>query len=222
MASDLIENFNVSTNKIKIIFNPVDISRIKTLATSTVSLNKLTSDWRNYSGIKLLAAGRLSPEKGFDILIDAIYLCRDLPIKLLILGSGPHFNKLSDQVFELGLSELIIFEHFVENPYPFMALADGFVLSSHFEGFPNAVLEAATLGTPIIATPAPGGLFDIVNYVDGCHLASEINSDALAKTLRLWCNSSRERLYVNCTSRFNAPEIVAQYESVFFEALTHG
>lgn len=219
MAVDLIDNFNVSKGKIRIIFNPVDINRVYELANSSIVYSDNMIKWSNIENIKLLSVGRMSPEKGFDILIRAIHLCRDLPIKLLIVGSGPCFEELSKLVHNLGISEIVALEKFTENPYPLMALADGFILSSHFEGFPNAVLEAATLGTPIIATPAPGGLFDIIENIKGCHLAAGINSEDLARELRTWCGTARKRLERNCTSKFNAIEIVSQYEEVFFESL---
>lgn len=215
MAKDLIDNFNVPQKKTKIIHNPVDILRIRHLSNSPIIADNSINIWRNYSGIKLLAVGRMSPEKGFDILIKSIHQCRDLPLRLLILGSGPMFEQLSDTVLKLNISNIVTIHEFIDNPYPLMAVADGFVLSSHFEGFPNAVLEAVTLGTPIISTPAPGGLFDIINNIDGCHIASEINSDSLAKELRSWSSLTRKRLPFDCTSHFNAAEIVKKYEAVF-------
>jgi glycosyltransferase involved in cell wall biosynthesis len=215
MATDLIDNFNVPERKVKIIHNPVDILRVRNLSTSLTNADDAINNWRNYSGVKLLSVGRMSPEKGFDILIKSIHQCRDLPLRLLILGSGPMFDQLSEMVLRLNISNIITIHEFIENPYPLMAVADAFVLSSHFEGFPNAVLEAVTLGTPIISTPAPGGLFDIIHNIEGCHIASEINSDSLAKELRSWCSSSQKRLPFDCTSHFNAAEIVKKYEAVF-------
>jgi glycosyltransferase involved in cell wall biosynthesis len=215
MAKDLIDNFNVPREKIKIINNPVDILHIRNLSNSLIISDNSINNWQNYAGIKLLAVGRLSPEKGFDILIKSIHQCRDLPLRLLILGTGKMFDQLSDMVFKLNMSDIVTIHDFVANPYPLMAAADGFVLSSHFEGFPNAVLEALTLGTPVISTPAPGGLFDIVNNIDGCRVAAAINSDSLSEELRSWCTSKRQRLPFNCTSDFNAAKIVKRYEAVF-------
>ncbi len=222
MAKDLVDNFDAPPEKIKIINNPVDIPRIRRLSEAPIIADTIFNNWRNYSGVRLLAVGRMAPEKGFDILINAIHQCRDLPLKLLILGSGHLFKELSDMVFRLNLSDIVTIHEFVDNPYPLMAVADGFVSSSHFEGFPNAVLEAVALGTPIISTPAPGGLFDIINNLEGCHIASEITSNSLAKELRAWCSSTRKRLPLNCASRFNAEEIVKKYEAEFCRSLIHG
>ncbi len=219
MALDLIEQFNIPKHKIEVICNPIDTPRVIKYSKMPISASSNVENWCNYKGVKLLAVGRLSPEKGFDLLIDAINLCRDLHLQLLILGSGPLLDQLTLQINRLNLSHIILLNPFLENPYPLMASSDGFILSSHFEGFPNAVLEAVSLGTPVIATPAPGGLTEIIRGIEGCYMASEINSKSLAAELRKWYNSSRKRIPNSETSNFNATEIVPKYENLFLKII---
>ena len=78
-------------------------------------------------------------------------------ICLTLLGEGPLRPELERLAQQSGVADRVHFVGFQKNPYPFFAQADAFVLSSRYEGFPNVVLEALACGTPVIATPAPGG-----------------------------------------------------------------
>ena len=72
-------------------------------------------------------------------------------------------KKLKKLASELGLSTQVAFKGFVQNPYPYMAQADLFVLSSRYEGCPNAVLEAMACGTPVVAFRCKGGMDEIID-----------------------------------------------------------
>jgi glycosyltransferase involved in cell wall biosynthesis len=82
-----------------------------------------------------------------------------------------------------GVAQQVRFLGFQSNPYPFFANADAFVLSSRFEGFPNVVLEALACGTPVVATPATGGIKEILAAVEGCVLADSVTAAGLARAL---------------------------------------
>jgi len=106
----------------------------------------------------LVAAGRLAPWKGFADLIRAMKeLARRRPVRLLILGDGPLRPELEVLIAELGLSDTVRLEGYVENPLKYFTHADVFVLSSHVEGMPNVLIEAMMCGCTPVSTDCPTG-----------------------------------------------------------------
>lgn len=106
----------------------------------------------------LVAAGRLAPWKGFADLIRAVKaLSRRKRIRLLILGDGPLRSELEALVAELGLTDVVSLQGYVDNPLKFFRHADVFVLSSHVEGLPNVLVEAMMCGCTPVSTDCPTG-----------------------------------------------------------------
>jgi len=106
----------------------------------------------------LLAAGRLTRQKDFATLLRAFArLQLRTPARLVILGEGPKRGDLEALARELGIADRVDLPGFLANPYPVLARADLFVLSSAWEGSPNVLTEALALGTPVVATDCPSG-----------------------------------------------------------------
>jgi glycosyltransferase involved in cell wall biosynthesis len=214
MQSDLVNLYGVPPNKTIVIANPVDIWRIRDLAKERPAAIALETIG-NSRFILLVAAGRLVHQKGFDLLIRAIALCGDRRLRLLLLGEGDLRTELHELAVACGVSDQIIFMGFQENPYPYFSIADGFVLSSRFEGFPNVVIEALTCGTPVIATPAPGGVREIINGLKGTVLADSISSEALAKALAVFTVGNR--MPHDVVTDYSVHLIARRYEQVFLD-----
>ena len=108
--------------------------------------------------LRLIALGRLSPEKRHDRLIDAFapIAAAHPQAVLMICGTGPLEEALQAQVARLGLQGRVHLLGQVANPYPLLAAADACVMSSDYEGQPMVLLEALCLGTPCIGTDIPG------------------------------------------------------------------
>jgi glycosyltransferase involved in cell wall biosynthesis len=104
------------------------------------------------------AIGRLSPEKGFGILLKALHeLAKTNPeVRLIILGEGGERGSLEAQVRALGLEDRVLMPGYVENAKRYLSLFRGFVLSSFTEGLPMVILEAMQAGVPIVATRVGG------------------------------------------------------------------
>jgi len=184
MRDDLVGNYRLPSGKAAVIHNPVDAKRIRQLATAFLPASfERAIDEAGCATVQLVSAGRLSHQKGFDVLIEALALCRNPDLRLTILGDGPLRGDLERLAAEQGVAQQVRFLGFQENPYPFFANADAFVLSSRFEGFPNVVLEALACGTPIVATPAVGGIKEILEAVGGCVLAESVTAAGLARAL---------------------------------------
>jgi glycosyltransferase involved in cell wall biosynthesis len=107
--------------------------------------------------------GRLTRQKGFDVLLDAFKrLLDDRDARLIIIGDGQDRASLQAQAERLGISDRLLMPGFQTNPYPWLARADLFVLSSRWEGSPNALTEALALGVPCVATDCPSGPAEVL------------------------------------------------------------
>jgi glycosyltransferase involved in cell wall biosynthesis len=102
--------------------------------------------------------GRLTQQKGIDVLFRALTQLRDTPFQLDIAGDGPERVALERLASELGLAENVRFLGWVgrdQLPRVF-GDADVFVLASHIEGMPNVVLEAMAYARPVVCTRVAG------------------------------------------------------------------
>ena len=129
--------------------------------------------------------GRLSWEKGFDLLLKALVVVRERfpQVSLILAGAGREETALKSLSSELGLETVVRFAGYVDHPYTFFPEATLFVLPSRHEGMPNALLEAAAAGLPLVATPASGGVVDLLRGRPGAWLASEISAAALGSAI---------------------------------------
>lgn len=113
---------------------------------------------RKGTGELLVAAGRLTRQKGFDRLIEACRLLRDrgYSFELWILGEGPERGSLEELIQRYRLDDRISLCGFVENPYPCIKKADILVCSSRYEGMSTVVTEGLILGKAIVTTACTG------------------------------------------------------------------
>lgn len=178
MAADLVRLFRIPCNKLCVALNPVDVDTIR----SRNSEGPLP--WTGH-GPHLLALGRLAPEKGFDILLLAIARAREQypRLDLTIAGSGAEEAALRAFARALNLEDAVRFTGHINQPSRLFPAATLFVLSSRFEGLPNALLEAAAAGLPIVSTPASQGLVDLLRGRPGVWLTNDISPEALTAAL---------------------------------------
>jgi glycosyltransferase involved in cell wall biosynthesis len=178
MANDLADELRIGRNRLAVLPNPIDVAAIR-----AASMNALDS-WAG-PGPHLLAVGRLSMEKGFDLLQNALHIVRGRfpTADLVIAGDGPEKAHLTGQRRKLGLESAVRFAGHIDDPAALIPGASAFVLSSRQEGMPNALLEAAGGGLPIVALPASGGVADLLCGQPGTWLATEISASALATSL---------------------------------------
>ena len=143
-------------------------------------------------GVPLVAClGRLSPEKGVDVLLRALPSLRArVPgTRLWLVGDGPSRPALEALALELGLGGAVHFAGAVEDPAPAWRAADVAVLPSHTEGLPLALLEAMASGIPVVAT-AVGGTPEVLDDSSGT-LVEPGHPEALAGALG-WALTSDE------------------------------
>jgi len=170
---------------------------------------------------RIVGLGRLSPEKGFDLLIQAF--ARISPWypdwTLQILGDGPQRAALEDLAASLGIRDRVQLAGWIDQPEPALLTAGAFVLSSRYEGFPNALLEAMACGLPCVATACDSGPAEIIrDGVDGV-LVSPNDVDALAEALRQLVSDEAKRARlgrraVEVTSRFSREAFFQRWDAV--------
>lgn len=177
MAQDLARETGVPKKQIVVLPNPVDLESI-------LAARKAPSAWSG-PGPHLLAVGRLSREKGFDLLLEALAgLRKQFPdADLTLVGSGREAPALKALCRSLAMENAVRFVEQADTPYEFFEGATLFVLSSRYEGMPNALLEAAAAGLPLVSTPASGGVVDLLTGRPGAWLATEASASALSKAL---------------------------------------
>ncbi|RZT62942.1 CDP-glycerol glycerophosphotransferase (TagB/SpsB family) [Leucobacter luti] len=113
--------------------------------------------WYGRPGVHFCVASRLSPEKNHFELLDALARSESKDqLFLTLLGDGPLAHELRVRIGELGLQDRVRMRGLVENPYPHIRACDAMMLPSRYEGQGLVLLEALTLGVPVVATDIPG------------------------------------------------------------------
>jgi glycosyltransferase involved in cell wall biosynthesis len=148
MKADVVSRFGVEPDRIRVLQNPIDTELIDEKVDGAGNPYKPGS-------VNIVTAGRLSRQKGIDILIRSFAKAvkQDPRLRLHVLGrDGGEEGALKKLSVQLGLSGHVAFCGEQANPYPYFKYCDLFVLASRWEGLPNVVLECIYLRKPIVAT----------------------------------------------------------------------
>lgn len=207
MQDDLCGAFGIERRKTSLIPNPVDLGVIAALAGTADEAPP-----RRDGEVRLVAVGRLVPVKGFDVLLNALHRLRDPNVHLDLVGDGPELPRLRSLAQQFDISAQVHFRGFQSNPYRWMMQADALVLSSRYEGLPNAVIEALACGTPVIVSPVPAAL-EIIDGIEQSVAARGMSADDLAAAMSCWLASARERVPARHIARFEVGTVTRQYET---------
>lgn len=153
VALTLENDFAVERERICVIYNPVDIDRIRALSAMEPEIEVTGDDF--------VTMGRLVANKNTAMAIRAL-AASECKGRLIVLGEGPLREELSNLAASLGVADRVRLAGFVANPYAVLARAGCYLLTSNAEGFPNAMLEAMASGLPVIATDCPSGPAEIL------------------------------------------------------------
>ena len=142
----------------------------------------LVSKKKRLQKLRLVTLGRLSHQKGYDILLKAFQnvLAYSPEVHLVIIGDGPERNCLVDLANKLGVLQKVIFTGWLSEPLSELAKADSiYVCSSRYEGFGLSILEAMALGIPVVSTLI-GGFPALLTHKETGFLVTPENSNELA------------------------------------------
>jgi glycosyltransferase involved in cell wall biosynthesis len=172
----------------------------------------------------LITLGRLKPQKNQQLLIRAFaMIAHEYPDwRLCIVGDGPEREPLQALIEELGMSVRITLTGSTTAPFAVLKQADIFVLSSLFEGMPNALLEAMACGLPVITTDYRGGPQDIIQRdADGIIVPSDdVSALAAAMSQLMGDAAHRQRLADGArevVQRFSLDRILDQWEATLMQ-----
>lgn len=152
-AKDLAAFARLSRDHVHVVPNPVVTPDLPALAAQPPP-----HPWFHESVPVVLGVGELSERKDFATLVRAFARLRQQrPCRLVILGEGRRRDELTSLAAALGVSVDVALPGFVPNPYPAMARAAAFALTSRWEGLGLVLVESLALGTPSVACDCPSG-----------------------------------------------------------------
>jgi len=218
-AEALLSRRVVSADRLKVIPNAIEIELPSqpNLSREVLVGQGLDSTWL------WLSVGRLEPQKGHETAIRAVAMLKERGVDshLAIAGDGSLEKALRALREELRLEPNVTFLGYRNDVRDLMAVADGFVLASRWEGLPNVVMEACAAGLPVVATDV-GGVREILeDGVTGVVIAPD-DVDAMADgmssliglgTVEVEKMADRARAYVK--TKFASDAVMAAWDSLF-------
>lgn len=173
----------------------------------------------NTEGFRIGWVGRLSAEKGPDVLVDALGRLTDLPLSVSIVGNGPEHQSLRAHAKRLAVDQRIHWHGTVPHAARQFAAFDVFVLSSHTEGTPIVLFEAMAAGVPIVATRV-GGVPDVVSSAEAV-LVPPGDPVALAEAIRAIyrdepaARARAQRARGRLLADFTVPPWITRYDAIY-------
>jgi glycosyltransferase involved in cell wall biosynthesis len=215
MKNDFISIFGPKVEKkIIVIHNGLDLAKIDLLS------NEQSEVHVDPSKINFILLGRLFPQKGYDILINAVALLPkelNLKIEFNICGQGPLKTQLEKQVTELNVSN-VKFMGEIMNPYSFIKENDCLILPSRYEGFSNTLIEAQLLGLPAIVSNSPGGNIEVIDDDKLGLVFENLNAKALADAIQQYVKNVNQYdakfITKRTIERYSIKNIAKQYANL--------
>lgn len=160
----------------------------------------------------LVSAGRLTTAKNHMLLIKAMKTVHALTgARLVIIGEGPERERLTAEIRRTGLERAVDLPGFDDNPFSLMKRADAFVLCSAWEGLPTVLIEALSLGTPIVSTDCPSGPAEILDGGKWGRLVPVDDADALARAIVEILREPRRAGGAARAEMFSVDNIIREY-----------
>lgn len=206
MKEDLIQELKLNPDKLKVIYNPI---------TNIVSdLNRINQ--KKSEEIRFITVGRLSKEKGHYRILKGLSKINGYSFKYTIIGSGPLEKHIKKRVEDMGLFEKVDFIPYTTDVLIELNNSDFFLQGSFVEGFPNAVLESCTVGTPVIAFDAPGGTRSIIQHGLNGYIVKDIEEFiSLLNGLKNQDDFSSKDIKEFVLSKFSSEVILNDYKNLF-------
>lgn len=201
-------------SKIKYIYNPI---------ATKVKIAKKTKKLISKSDLSLVSVGRLEYQKGFDILIKSFSsVIKNFPrAKLYIYGKGSQYNYLKKLIYDLSLSESIFLKGFNSDIVDSLLKSKLFLLASRYEGFSNALLEALSLGIPVVTTRCPGSNEEVIFNGENGFLAKKENPNDFSRKIIKALNHewNYNQIKNNTLINFSKISICSRYIELFNDLL---
>lgn len=177
-------HWNTLIPKLRVWRDPINPDMILNLAQEPISIKK-------ESRLILVTLGRLVPQKGYDIALNAAKILKDNHLDFIwyILGKGPLEPELKDYVKQMELEDCVKFLGVKPNPYPYLNIADIYVQTSRHEGFGLAIAEARLLNIPVVTTRFNTVYMQMIDRANG--LIADMDGTSVAEAI-LELNSDKQ------------------------------
>lgn len=208
MYEDLI-SLGLHNRKLTIINNPIVINSCFT---------DISKDNDHSHKPHLLAIGRLTEQKGYGLLLENINRMKPLiPFYLTILGKGPLYENIKNYIQSNYLYNDISLMGFSDNPYSIIQKADGLILSSKYEGFPNVILEANYFGKPVFSNRCLGGINEIIKEGINGFTADFNHFNDFSSKLNLFLKThfNARQIHDLTVKRYSGKIIFPKYKQLF-------
>lgn len=201
--------------RLRVIYNAVDFAGVEPRVDRLAARAEL-----GYGAdeVVLGCLGRLTEQKGHDVLLEALARLNAPRVRLFIAGQGPLQAELAARAERLGLGERVRFLGVRRDRGTLYAAMDVFALPSRWEGLSLALVEAAGLGLPIVATDV-GGNAEVVQSGDGAWLVPPDDPSALAAALAAATAAPRRFPRPAVRERFGLAAHLAELEQSYRAAL---
>lgn len=211
MKNDFIKNYKLASNKLEVINNPI--------TRSNENIKPVLFE-ENEVDVKFITIGRLSKEKGHERILKGLSKVKDYTYNYLVIGSGELEENIKNQAKELGIEKNIKFIPFTNQVLNYLSGSDCFIQGSYVEGFPNALLESCSVGTPALAFNCPGGTKEIIS--DGVN-GYLINNDRdfenkLLNIKEMLSSINRDKVQKSIQLKFSSEKILTKYMNLFLSA----
>ncbi len=182
VKNHFLEVYPEYKEKTDIFHNMMNQEKIRRMAKETGGFED------DYKGKRILTVGRLTPQKAYEVSIEAMKLLQQEGhmVRWYVLGEGEMRKSLEQQIARNGLQEEFLLLGAKDNPYPYMAQTDLYVHCTRFEGKSIAIQEAQTLGCAILVSDCNGNREQVEHGVDGwmCNLTPEDIKNAIVTLLQ--------------------------------------
>ena len=155
---------------------------------------------RDSAVLRLVAVGSLRHVKNYNGMIDIIHLAREtgMELQLDIYGSGPQINEINAKIRSYNLQNIVILKGNVKEIHKILPNYDVYVMTSHHEGFPNALCEAMSSGLPCVAYMCHDGFKELIqDGYNGYLVTSEDKHSFVRRLEELFDSALREYIGTN-------------------------
>jgi glycosyltransferase involved in cell wall biosynthesis len=215
VSGDFTSLTDMPPESIHTIHNPVVTQDIMESAHAPVA-----EPWFNETAVTpiILNVGRLERQKDLPTLVSAFERVRSRrPCRLVLIGDGRDRARIDTRIGQSPFREDIALLGHRDNPYPYMARASVFVLSSLWEGFGNVLVEAMACGTPVVSTDCPHGPREILEDGRLGPLVPPENPDAMADAIsRTLDHPPSASLLMQAANHYHVDRIARKYLEVLF------
>ena len=193
-------------DKVTVIYNLQDLQRIRRLAQESVDAD--------FDGLTFATVGRLSPEKGQELIPEIAHRLKEMGYRFTwyVVGDGQSREAIADRIKALGLEETVILTGTKANPYPYVQNASLYVQTSYTEGFCVATFEAKILGKQVVVTEVPGMREQFPD--DSAFFAQPTTESLVDAIVRAIPCAEQEPKYEAITEEFNRQQIEKIYSLI--------